>query len=274
MDGIERFLHEDIGQGDITTEALIGERTGTARIVARDRCVVAGLEEAMQVFCVLGLRTAPRVDDGDWVPEGTELLHIEGDLRGILTGERVALNFMMRMSGIATATRDVVTTCRERNPAIIVAATRKTTPGFRFYEKKAVVLGGGDPHRYRLDDAILIKDNHLAIVGSISEAVARAKRISFTKKVEVEVVSLAGAQEAAASGADIILLDNMSPGDAAECAAAIKAMDGRIVVEASGGITPETAPLYALGVDVISLGWLTHSSRAVNLSLDITGMGD
>jgi len=272
MDGIERFLREDIGQGDITTEALIGERGGKASIVARESCAIAGLEEAEAVFHALGLRTAARVDDGDSVPAGTEVLHIEGDLRSILTGERVALNFLMRMSGIATATRQVLTVCRERNPAIIVAATRKTTPGFRRYEKKAVMLGGGDPHRYRLDDAILIKDNHLAVVGSISEAVTRARKYSFTKKVEVEVVSMEGAKEAAAAGADIVLLDNMSPGDAAECAAAIKAIDSRIIVEASGGITMENAPLYAVGVDVISLGWLTHSSRAVDLSLDIKEM--
>jgi nicotinate-nucleotide pyrophosphorylase (carboxylating) len=274
MDGIERFLREDIGQGDITTEALIGEREGKASIVAREGCTIAGLEEAEAVFHALGLRTAARVDDGDTVPAGTEVLHIEGDLRSILTGERVALNFLMRMSGIATATRQVLAVCRERNPAIIVAATRKTTPGFRRYEKKAVMLGGGDPHRYRLDDAILIKDNHLAVVGSISEAVTRARKYSFTKKVEVEVVSLEGAKEAAAAGADIVLLDNMSPGEAAECAAAIKAIDSRIVVEASGGIKMENAPLYAVGVDVISLGWLTHSSRAVDLSLDITEMGE
>jgi len=274
MDGIERFLREDIGQGDITTEALNGEREGKASIVAREGCTIAGLEEAEAVFHALGLRTAARVDDGDTVPAGTEVLHIEGDLRSILTGERVALNFLMRMSGIATATRQVLAVCRERNPAIIVAATRKTTPGFRRYEKKAVMLGGGDPHRYRLDDAILIKDNYLAVVGSISEAVTRARKYSFTKKVEVEVVSLEGAKEAAAAGADIVLLDNMSPGEAAECAAAIKAIDSRIVVEASGGIKMENAPLYAVGVDVISLGWLTHSSRAVDLSLDITEMGE
>lgn len=274
MDGIERFLREDIGQGDITTEALLGALPGTARIVARESCTIAGLEEAKAVFHALGLRTAARVDDGDIVPAGTEVLHIEGDLRSILTGERVALNLLMRMSGIATATRQVLAVCRERNPAIIVAATRKTTPGFRHYEKKAVMLGGGDPHRYRLDDAILIKDNHLAVVGSISEAVARARKYSFTKKVEVEVVNMEGAREAAAAGADIVLVDNMSPGEAAECAAAIKAIDSRVIVEASGGITMESAPLYAVGVDVISLGWLTHSSRAVDLSLDITGTGE
>ncbi len=274
MDGMERFLREDIGQGDITTEALIDERPGTASIVVKEDCVIAGVEEAQAVLRTLGLRTEALVRDGDHVRKGAEVLRIEGSLRSILTGERVALNFLMHMSGIATATSKVVALCRERNPHIIVAATRKTTPGFRRYEKKAVVLGGGDPHRYRLDDAILIKENHLAVVGSITEAVTLAKRFAFTKKVEVEVVDLDGAREAARGGADIILLDNMSPEQAAECAAAIKGIDRRIMVEASGGMTLESAPRYAAAVDVISLGWLTHSSRAVDLSLDITGTGE
>jgi nicotinate-nucleotide pyrophosphorylase (carboxylating) len=176
----------------------------------------------------------------------------------------------MQMSGIATATRNVLWSCQKTNPNIIIAATRKTTPGFRCYQKKAVALGGGDPHRNRLDDAVLIKDNHLAIVGSITEAVRRAKEVSFTKKVEVEVISLSGAEEAARAGADIILLDNMSPPQAKECAEAIRAIDERALVEASGGITPDTAPAYAEAVDIISLGWLTHSSRAIDFSLDIT----
>jgi nicotinate-nucleotide pyrophosphorylase (carboxylating) len=176
----------------------------------------------------------------------------------------------MQMSGIATATRNVLWSCQERNPRIIIAATRKTTPGFRYYQKKAVALGGGDPHRNRLDDAVLIKDNHLAIVGSITEAVRRAKEVSFTKKVEVEVVTLEGAEEAARAGADVIMLDNMSPEQAKVCAQAVRTIDQRILVEASGGITPESAPSYAEAVDIISLGWLTHSSKAVDFSLDIT----
>ena len=202
------------------------------------------------------------------------MLSVEGDLKAILAGERVALNLVMRMSGIATATSDVLSACRARNPAVIVAATRKTTPGFRRYEKKAVVLGGGDPHRFGLYDAVLIKDNHLAVVGSITAAVKAGKGASFTKKVEIEVTSLEGAEEAARAGADIILLDNMSPGDAQTCCKAIKRIDRRIVVEASGGITPQTAPDYAAAVDVISLGWLTHSVKAADLSLDITAVRD
>ena len=164
---------------------------------------------------------------------------------------------------------------RKANGKTRVAATRKTTPGFRYYEKKAVILGGGDPHRYRLDDAILIKDNHLRVVGSVSGAVLRAKEASFTKKVEVEVESLGDAKVAAEAGADIILLDNMSPQQARECAEAIKTIDPRILVEVSGGITPESAPKYAeAGADIISLGWLTHSSRAVHFSLDVLEVTD
>ncbi len=269
MSRIEEFLREDIGYGDITSEALIGAQMGTARLFAREECAVAGLEEAEEVFNTLGLWTAARVKDGESVPPGTEALYVEGSLRSILSGERLALNLLMQMSGIATATRDVLRSCQKRNSAIIIAATRKTTPGFRSYQKKAVALGGGDPHRNRLDDAVLIKDNHLAVVGSISEAIRMARRVSFTKKVEMEVVSLLGAEEAAAAGADIIMLDNMTPEGAKECSQAIKAIDPRILVEASGGITPVTAPAYAEAVDIISLGWLTHSSRAIDFSLDI-----
>jgi nicotinate-nucleotide pyrophosphorylase (carboxylating) len=272
MGGIREFLREDIGRGDITSEALIGDRRGSGKVIARQDCVIAGLEEAAEAFSILGLRTRSLVRDGDRVCSGTAVLEVEGDLRSILSGERVALNMLMRMSGIATATSEVLAACRERNPGIIIAGTRKTTPGFRRYEKKAVVLGGGDPHRFGLDDGILIKDNHLAVVGSISAAVKAAKKASFMKKVEVEVTSLEGAREAAEAGADIILVDNMAPKEAGDCRDEIKAIDPRILVEASGGITPITAPDYAASVDIISLGWLTHSARAADLSLDITSL--
>ncbi|MBI0582701.1 MAG: carboxylating nicotinate-nucleotide diphosphorylase [Methanomassiliicoccus sp.] len=274
MSRIEDFLREDIGEGDITSDALVGDRRGAAAIIARQECVVAGLEEASEAFTLLGLRVTPLAKDGERVRAGTAVLSVEGALRSILAGERVALNLLMRMSGIATATNDVLWACRERNPDVIVAATRKTTPGFRHFEKKAVMLGGGDPHRFGLDDAVLIKDNHLAVVGSITEAVARGRKVSFTKKVEVEVVSLDGAREAALAGADIILLDNMSPKDAAACRQAVKVISPGIIVEASGGITPSTAPEYAEAVDIISLGWLTHSVRAADLSMDITALKD
>lgn len=272
MSRIAQYLKEDLGYGDITSNALISDQTGNANIIAKQDCVLAGVEEAREVFLLLGLSVHPLAKDGQRVVQGIEVLRIEGKMKSILAGERLALNFLMRMSGIATTTNDVLVACRRRNPQVRVAATRKTTPGFRFYEKKAVVLGGGDPHRYRLDDAILIKDNHLAVVGSITEAVRLAKQASFTKKVEVEVESMADAKEAAEAGADIIMLDNMSPQEASACARTIRAIDPRILIEASGGITPENAPSYAEAVDVISLGWLTHSVRSADLSLEVTAI--
>ena len=269
MSWVEDFLREDEGHGDITSQALLGDEVGIAVVRVNQACVLAGLEEAEEVFRHLGLAAFREARDGDEISGGAAVLRVEGRLKDILLGERLALNMLMRMSGIATATAEVVYTCRQRNPSVRVAATRKTTPGFRRFEKKAVVLGGGDPHRYRLDDAILIKDNHLAVVGSVTEAVRRAREVSFTKKVEVEVEDLLTAQEAARARADIIMLDNMSPAEAKRCAAAIKEIDARIVVEASGGITPSNAPDYAAAVDVISLGWLTHSPTAMHFSLDV-----
>jgi len=269
MSWVDDFLREDVGEGDITTLALVGDEVGTARVRANEMCVLAGLAEAAEVLCRLGLKVTPLAKDGETVAAGANVLSVEGPLRAILTGERLALNLLMRMSGVATATYDVVHACRKRNPAVRVAATRKTTPGFRRFEKKAVALGGGDPHRFGLDDAILIKDNHLAVVGSITEAVRRARHVSFTKKIEVEVESREGAEEAARAGADIILLDNMSPTEAALCAEAARRIDGRVIIEASGGITPDNAPDFAEAVDVISLGWITHSARAVQFTLDV-----
>lgn len=269
MSWVEAFLGEDIGEGDITTLALVGDEAGTARVRANEMCVLAGLAEAAEVLEHLGLKVVPLAKDGETVEAQANVLSVEGPLRAILTGERVALNLLMRMSGVATATYDVVHACRKRNPAVRVAATRKTTPGFRRFEKKAVTLGGGDPHRFGLDDAILIKDNHIVAVGSIAEAVRRARKASFTKKIEIEVEDLAGAEEAAAAGADIVLLDNMSPAQAGKCAEAVRRIDRRIIVEASGGITPENAPDFAAAVDVISLGWITHSARSVQFTLDV-----
>jgi nicotinate-nucleotide pyrophosphorylase (carboxylating) len=269
MSRIVEFLEEDQGFGDITSQALIGNEEGQASIRAGEDCVLAGLEEAVEVFHTLGLQVTPGAFDGDRIRAGAQILLIEGGLKKILLGERVALNILMRMSGIATTTFDVAHAVRKSNPKARVAATRKTTPGFRFYEKKAVALGGGDPHRYRLDDSVLIKDNHLRVVGSVTEAIRRARKVSFTKKVEVEVESREDAKAAAQAGADIILLDNMTVAEVADCAALIRQLDPRIIIEASGGITPESAPRYAEHVDIVSLGWLTHSVKAVQFSLDV-----
>ena len=213
------------------------DREGRAVITAGQDGVLAGLEEAVEVFRRMGCDCRALAGDGDAISKDQEVLEVSGPLKGMLAGERLALNFMMRMSGIATLTRQTVDLCRKANPNVVVAATRKTTPGFRRYEKKAVRLGGGDPHRFGLDDAFLIKDNHLRAVGSVFRAVRRAQAYSFGKKVEVEVESLEEAQEAARASADIIMLDNMTPSQAKEGYVAIKAVDQGITVEVSGGIS-------------------------------------
>ncbi len=197
MSRIDDYLAEDVGYGDITSDALIDEEIGTASIKAGQACVLAGLEEAKEVFEHLGLSTTTDHIDGERIAAGVFVISVKGRFKDILLGERLALNFLMRMSGIATMTSSALGICREKNPRIRIAATRKTTPGFRYYEKKAVMIGGGDPHRFRLDDAILIKDNHIAVVGSIEEAIKRSRSVSFTKKIEIEVVSLKDAEAAA-----------------------------------------------------------------------------
>jgi nicotinate-nucleotide pyrophosphorylase (carboxylating) len=269
---MEDLLAEDEGYGDITSDLLIGNEGGAAEIVAGEDCVVAGLAEAVEVFQLLTLDARPQVEEGCEVKKGTVVMTVKGPLKAILLGERLSLNFIMRMSGIATVTANILWECRRMNKNVRIAATRKTTPGFRFYEKRAVKLGGGDPHRNRLDDMILIKDNHLVIVGSVTEAVKKAKTHSFSKKVEIEVVVLAQAKEAARAGADIIMLDNMSPRDAEESYRAIKEIDPRIIVEVSGGITPHNAPEYAKHADVVSLGWITHSAKSIQFSLTVTSV--
>ena len=269
MDLIDLYLQEDLGQGDVTSQALVDDRDGRAIITAGQNGVLAGIEEAVEVFRRVGCSCRVLANDGQKVTDGEKVLEVSGPLKGMLAGERLALNFLMRMSGIATLTRQVVDSCRKANPNIVIAATRKTTPGFRRYEKKAVRLGGGDPHRFGLDDAFLIKDNHLTAVGSVFRAVRRAQSYSFGKKVEVEVETLEQAQEAARASADIILLDNMTPAQAKECYVAVKAIDQRIRVEVSGGITPKNARTYARYADVISLGALTHSAAAMHFSMHI-----
>jgi len=266
---ISKFLSEDIGDGDITTDALIGGQQAVGIIRANSDCVVAGLMEAEEVFVSMGLRARLIVVDGTAVKSGTEVMRVEGAAKAMLTSERLALNFIMLMSGIATATDQLIRLAKTVNPNVRVAGTRKTTPGFRKYEKKAIILGGGDPHRFRLDDQILIKDNHLKIFGSVTEAVRRAKGYTFSKKVEVEAETLAQAEEAARAGADAILLDNMTPKQAEEAYSLIKKIHADITVEVSGGIRPETIASYANHADVISAGYITHSAPAADFSMDI-----
>jgi len=272
MSKINEYLDEDVGFGDITSDILINDEVGSARIKANEEGILAGLEEAIEVFTELGVNTFPMARDGEKVAKGEDILVLEGPLKKILLGERLALNFLMRMSGIATTTHTIVKDCRRFNPTVKIAATRKTTPGFRVYEKKAVTLGGGDPHRFRLDDAILIKDNHLRVVGSITQAISKAKNVSFSKKIEVEVETMEQAVEAAKAGADIIMLDNMRPEQVEVAYLAVKKLNDRALVEVSGGLSPESATHYARYADIISLGWITHSARAMHFNLEITSV--
>ncbi len=273
MSDIRRFLEEDIGYGDITTDALIGLGNADAKLFCKQPCVLAGCEEAKEVFETLGLSTKMEKHDGEELKKGDTVLLVHGPASKILSGERLALNFLMRMSGIATFTHrmnEIIKSSSKGKSHAKVASTRKTTPGFRYYEKKAVIIGGGDPHRNRLDDMILIKENHVAVVGSIEKALELAKKVSFSKKIEIEVSSMKDALRAVKGGADIIMLDNMSPNDAKDAYDAIKKKESRVVVEVSGGINEDTIGNYANAADIISMGALTHSAKAIDFSLDIT----
>jgi nicotinate-nucleotide pyrophosphorylase (carboxylating) len=263
------FLAEDVGRGDITSEALVSNQVASAIIVAKQDCVVAGMNVAAEIFRHSGLNTRIIVQDGLEVKKGTTVMEIDGPATALLGSERLALNFIQRLSGIATITRRLVDTCKFLNPNIKIAATRKTTPGLRKYEKDAVELGGGMRHREGLYDQFLIKDNHLQVVGSITEAIKKARKYRPGIKVEIEVTDIAGAEEAARGGADIIMLDNMKPAQARKAAARIRKINSKIVIEISGGITPKNIHRYAEFADVISLGWLTHSVKAVDFSLEI-----
>jgi nicotinate-nucleotide pyrophosphorylase (carboxylating) len=265
-------LAEDIGQGDVTASAVIP--TGLqiqAEVVAKQDGVVAGVEEAEVLAEYLGLKVKPHVSDGQETQNKQVLMEISGDAQTLLCVERTLLNVLSRMSGIATKTRNLTKKINTVNPKTKIAATRKSAPGMLYFDKKAVAIGGGDVHRLHLDDMVLIKDNHLAIVGSVEEAVKLAKQnTSFSKKVEVEVTSKADAVIAAKAGADIIMLDNFSPIQVKNAAEALAAAGFLGKLEVSGGITEQTLLDYAkTGVDIISLGELTHSVKALDISLEI-----
>ncbi|WP_457614469.1 carboxylating nicotinate-nucleotide diphosphorylase [Methanopyrus sp.] len=267
---VELALMEDVGRADMTSSIVEGERA-EAEIVAKEEGVVSGTLPAQLAFELLDCEVNVLMRDGERIRAGDVVLEARGEATALLAAERVALNFLMRLSGIATATREVVEEVHEVNPDVIVAATRKVHPITGFLEKKAVSDGGGDPHRFGLDDAVLIKDNHLELVGSVRDAVRRAReRVGFTKLVGVEVESVEDAVEAAEAGADHVLLDNMSPAEVRRAVSKVREVREDVVLEASGGIAPENAPEYAkTGVDVISLGWLTHSAPALDLSMRV-----
>lgn len=271
---LEAYLEEDVGLGDITTEAVVSEGVQIkAVILTKATGIVAGVSEAASLFSLLDCKVKPLKHDGERIRRGEKIFRISGPAASILRGERVALNLLMRMSGIATLTRQYVEAAEKINPDVRIACTRKTAPGLRFLDKKAVQIGGGDTHRLRLDDCILIKDNHLRIVGSVEKAVRRAReRVSFTKKIEVEISSLAEAMQAIQAGADIIMLDNLSPREVGRIVRELKRRDlrGKVVIEASGGINLENAAKYAsTGLDVLSVGALTHSPKALDMSLEV-----
>ncbi|TBH17288.1 carboxylating nicotinate-nucleotide diphosphorylase [Thermus thermamylovorans] len=264
---LRAWLQEDLGHGDLTSQLVVPEGLwGQAVILAKAEGVVAGLPVAREVFALADTRVAftPLVAEGAEVAPGQELARLEGPLRGILAGERLALNLLGRLSGIATLTRSYVEALRGTGTQVL--DTRKTTPGLRALEKYAVRVGGGKNHRFGLFDGILLKENHLRAAGGVAQAVRRAKAgAPHHLKVEVEVTSLAELEEALEAGADLILLDNFSVEDLRE---AVRRAGGRVPLEASGNMTPERARQAAeAGVDYVSVGALTHSAKALDLSL-------
>jgi nicotinate-nucleotide pyrophosphorylase (carboxylating) len=269
---VRTALLEDIRHGnDLSTDAIVPAGTvAHGRVVARQAGVVAGLDASMLAFRMLdeSVEVAVAIADGEHVRTGDSIVEIRGSARAILTAERTALNLLCRLCGIATATRalvDLIAGTRAR-----VADTRKTTPGLRALEKYAVRCGGGINHRFGLDDAVLLKDNHLALAGSIGAAVAAVRaQTGHMVKIEVEVDTLEQLRAALAEPIDAVLLDNMTPKQLAQ---AVRIVNGRVLTEASGGVTPKTiVEIASTGVDIISVGWITHSAPALDLGLDVSG---
>jgi nicotinate-nucleotide pyrophosphorylase (carboxylating) len=262
-------LLEDLGRaGDLTTDLIVPlEVSARAALVARESGVVAGLDLAKLAFELIDPKIAVEVaaNDGTVVAPGDGIARISGPARGILTAERTALNFLGHLSGIASVTASIVAAVHGTKAKIV--CTRKTTPGLRAVEKYAVRAGGGANHRFGLDDALLIKDNHVAIAGGVAPALRRARTgVGHLVKIEVEVDTLDQLREALGEGADAVLLDNMSLEMLAE---AVAIVDGRAITEASGRVTPKSAPsIAATGVDLISIGWLTHSAPVLDIGLD------
>jgi nicotinate-nucleotide pyrophosphorylase (carboxylating) len=270
---IDLALDEDLSLGDATSEATIpASARGRGTFLAKDPLVLAGTAVAARVFERLGAACKFDRADGDRVPKGEVFGEATGPLRALLAAERSALNFLQRLSGIATGTRTAVDALSAAGGRTRLLDTRKTTPGWRSLEKEAVRAGGGVNHRFSLGDGILVKDNHVAACGGVGEAVRRARaRGNAMLRVEVEVVDLAGLAEAISAGADIVLLDNMDDPAMAE---AVRQSAGRVILEASGNMTLERLPrVAATGVDFVSMGALTHSARAADISFEIEPAG-
>jgi nicotinate-nucleotide pyrophosphorylase (carboxylating) len=266
-----RFIEEDSPFGDITSDAVVPDRVCRAVIRAEQEGIIAGIGEAALLFSHFGVISGQGRMDGDTVVPGDVVLSLEGSAKGILLVERTALNIIGRMSGIATQTGKFQETVAAVNPRCRIAATRKTCPGLRLLDKKAVQLGGGDPHRMSLSDGILIKDNHLVLT-PLAEAIRRAKAVSAYRKIEAEVETPEDALTAAGEGAEILLLDNMSPKMVEEtlCLLQRAGLRDRLTIELSGGIDEQTLPEYAaLDVDIISMGALTHTVKNFSVTMEI-----
>jgi nicotinate-nucleotide pyrophosphorylase (carboxylating) len=273
LSAIGDFLTEDIGRGDITTQSTVApDVRGIGRFLAKEYLVICGLEVAEAVFLHLDAEI-PEIEtiysEGDEVEEGTVFGTLKGYADVLLTGERVALNILQRMCGVATLTRQYVKAVEGTNAQIV--DTRKTTPGLRLMEKYAVTVGGGKNHRMGLDDGVLIKDNHITLAGGITEAVVAAKqKVGHLHKIEVEITNWAQLREAIEAGADIIMLDNQTPDEAAKLVGMSRDINPAVMIEASGGMDLDRVRSFAeAGVDLISVGRLTHSARAVDISFKI-----
>jgi nicotinate-nucleotide pyrophosphorylase (carboxylating) len=270
IDYLVKFVEEDSPFGDITSEAVIKETDESeAVILSMQDGIIAGLEEAEALFRHYGLKAGTLLKDGNQVKKGAHLMKIKGNTRKILLLERTVLNLLGRMSGIATETRMIADRVKKVNQRVKIAGTRKTL--LKPIDKKAILVGGGEPHRFSLSDSVLIKDNHL-LKTSIEEAIENAKRFSLYKIVEVEVKCEEEAMKAINAGADVVMFDNFSPEEASKTIESIrkKGLRNKVKLELSGGITSENIENYAkLDVDVISLGYLTHSIKNFDLSLKI-----
>lgn len=271
---LQKMLAEDVGQGDITTALIVPEDSmAEAEVIAKELGVVAGIEEGRILLESLGLKVEALASDGEKIKEKQVLIKISGDTRTILSAERTLLNILSRMSGIATTTKKLKEKLQKTGLKTKVACTRKTAPGLLYFDKKAVLIGGGDTHRLHLDDMILIKDNHIKVAGGIEEAVKKVReRASFSKKIEVEVARVADVLAAAKAGVDIIMMDNFSPKQIEKAIKLLKKAGflGKILLEASGGIKTENIIEFAsTGVDIVSLGEITDSPKTLDISLEI-----
>lgn len=274
---IREMLGEDIGFADVTSEVLVPARViARAEIFAKQSGILAGIEEAAFAFEELGVHVKAMKAEGKKIKAGDVLMRLEGNARSIFAAERVALNLLMRMSGVATATSKMLGIARKSNQKVVVAATRKTLPRFSYFDKRAVRVGGGDPHRFGLDDCVLIKSDHVKLAGSVRETIKRARRASFTKKIEIEVSTPKDALEAARSGVDIVMLDNVPPAGVKRAIELLKrvGLRERVLIEASGGIEPTNVAKYvASGVDIVSSSYMTFKAPALDMNLEILSKG-